>query len=155
MKIQVAFYKGPPKSSDILHVITHNAIKLRTWSKYSHAELVIDGWAYSSSVRDRGVRRKQIEFDTSKWDIIDIDPSAVNLNYAMHFFLLFEGSKYDWWNIVRYVLPFVKHKKNKFVCFEFIGAMLNFAGYQRLDADDLYEWAITNSLVGVEDEDIQ
>lgn len=154
MKIQIALYKGPPKSSDILHVITHNAIKLRTWSKYSHAELVIDGWAYSSSVRDRGVRRKQIEFDPLKWDIIEIDPSVVNLDYAMHFFLLFEGSEYDWWNILRYILPFVKHKDNKFVCFEFIGAMLNFAGYQRLDADDLHGWAITNKLVEVEDEDI-
>lgn len=146
MKIQLAFYKGPPKSDDLVHVVTHNAIKLRTWSKYSHAELVIDDWSYSSSVRDKGVRRKRIKFDPTRWDIIDIDPSRINASYALNFFFMFEDSEYDWWNILRYVLPFIKHKQNKFVCFEFIGAMLNFAGYYRLDGDDLYEWAKTNEL---------
>lgn len=146
MKIQLAFYKGPPQHDDLVHVVTHNAIKIRTWSKYSHAELVIDGWAYSSSVRDKGVRRKKIDFNNGKWDVIELDPSRININYAMEFFLLYEGSEYDWWNIARYVLPFVKQEEGKFICFEFIGAMLNFAGYYRLDADDLMQWALNNQL---------
>lgn len=152
--VKIALYKGPPKTNDITHVISHNVIKLRTWSKYSHAELVIDGWAYSSSVRDRGVRRKQIEFSPERWDIIEIDPKRVNLDYALAFFLRYEGSKYDWWNIVRYALPFVPQKENQFVCFEFVAAMLNAPGYYRVDGDDLYDWAKANELIVIQDEDI-
>lgn len=154
MKIQLAFYKGPPDSTDLVHVTTHNLIKLRTWSKYSHAELVINGWSFSSSVRDRGVRRKKISFNPNRWDVIEIDPSRVNLDYAFSFFARYEGAGYDWLNILRYVLPFVKQKEGKFVCFELIGAMLNFAGYHRLDADDLMQWALLNQKQEkVQDED--
>lgn len=151
-KIQIALYKGPPVD-DLVKSITHYAIRFRTWSKYSHAELVIDGWSYSSSVRDKGVRRKQIEFDPERWDVFEIDPKRVNLDYALAFFLRYEGSEYDWWNIVRYVLPFVPQRHNQFVCFEFVAAMLNAPGYYRVDGDDLLEWAQANRLVVIQDED--
>lgn len=154
MKVQLAFYKGPPEPDDLIHAVTHTAIKLRTWSKYSHAELVIDGYSYSSSVRDKGVRRKRIRFNPDRWDVIDIDPSRINIEYALYFFALYDGSPYDWLNIIRYVIPFVNQAEGKFVCFEFIGAMLNFAGYHRLDADDLMQWALNNQLkVKAEDHD--
>lgn len=142
--IQIAFYKGPPESSDLVHVITHNAIKIRTWSKYSHAELVIDGTCYSSSVRDKGVRSKQINLNSGRWDVVRIDNNRVDILYALAFFALHDGSSYDWNNIVRFVLPFVKQEENKFICFEFIGRMLNHSGCHRLDADDLYAWAKAN-----------
>lgn len=146
-QIQLAFYKGPPPNSDLLHVITHNAIKLRTWSQYSHVELVIDGWCYSSSARDKGVRRKKIDLQSGRWDVYNINPDRVNLDYALAFFLRYEDSEYDWTNIVRYVLPFVKQEEEKFICFEFVGSMLNHSGTHRLDADDLVTWAKTNALI--------
>lgn len=153
-KVQIALYKGPPVN-DILHSISHYSVRLRTWSKYSHAELVIDGWAYSSSVRDKGVRRKKIDFNPERWDLIDIDPKRVNVDYALAFFLRWQDSDYDWWNIIRYILPFVPQKQDQFVCFEFVAAMLNAPGYYRVDGDDLLEWAQANKLVVIQDEDIR
>ena len=142
--VKLAFYKGPPKWDDLEHVFSHYAIRLRTWSKYSHAELVIDGICYSSSVRDGGVRKKAINLDSGHWDVVEIDPNRVNMQYAMQFFNQHEGAEYDWMNIVRFIIPFVKQEENKFVCFEFVSRMLNHSGSYRIDADDLYDWALWN-----------
>lgn len=145
-KVQIALYKGPPKFTDLTHVASHVAICVRTLSKYSHGELVINGIAYSSSARDGGVRSKVIDFNNGKWDVFDIDPKVVNIEHAMYIYGLYEGSPYDWQNIARYVLPFVPQSPGKFVCFEFMGFMLNHAGSYKLTANDWKEWAIRNQL---------
>lgn len=144
MTVQIALYKGPPTTSDIPHFVSHYAIKVRTISPYSHGELVIDGVGYSASARDKGVRRKEINFNSGKWDMFDINPSRVNIPHAMEIFKKYEGSEYDWRNIVRYVIPFAGQEEDKFVCFEFIGVMLNFAGSYKLTGNDLKEWALQN-----------
>lgn len=58
--------------------------KLVCWwtaSPYSHCELVLaDGYAYSSSIRDGGVRRTLIDFTSSHWDLVQLpwaDPTRV------------------------------------------------------------------------------
>lgn len=53
-------------------------IRLWTRSKYSHCELGVrlngDEWdCFSSSVMDKGVRRKTIDVDLSHWDIVELD----------------------------------------------------------------------------------
>ena len=64
-----------------------------TRSAYSHCELVIDGWCYSSSIRDGGVRRKQIDLAQPHWTVIDIDGDKA---YAMLIFAQYEGEPYGW-----------------------------------------------------------
>lgn len=40
-------------------------------NSYSHCEMVVDdGCCYSSSAMDDGVRRKKIELDPLKWDLV-------------------------------------------------------------------------------------
>lgn len=121
MKVQLALYKGPPSSDNLKHFITHYAICIRSLSKYSHCELVIDGVSYSSSARDGGVRKKTIIFD-QKWDIIDL-PRA-DAHRAIEIFELKEDNPYDWMGIVSFILPFVKHSKDKEFCSEIVAEML-------------------------------
>ena len=63
--VRLALYKGKG-------TIANAGIRLWTGSQYSHCELVVDGWCYSSSVMDRGVRRKMIDLDSGHWDVVDL-----------------------------------------------------------------------------------
>lgn len=72
MAVQLALYKGRGQ-------IGNAAIRWWTGSQYSHCELVVDGWCYSSSVMDKGVRRKrvgrradQISLSSDHWDLVDL-----------------------------------------------------------------------------------
>ena len=140
MTAALAFYKGPP--SDLVHTISHYGIRLWTWSRWSHAELVIDGWCYSSSSRDGGVRRKQIDLDSGRWDVVPIDLTQYRIEQALQWFAEHDGAEYDYRGILRFVLPPVGHSRKRWICFEAIGASLGMAGAHRLTANDLYKWAV-------------
>lgn len=143
MTISLAFYKGPPTGT--FHKLSHYAIRLWTWSKYSHAEIVVNGVCYSSSARDGGVRSKVIDLNTGKWDVVELALSKTKTKYILKWFEIHNGNGYDYLNIVRFIFPFVKHRKNKWVCFESIGASMGFPAAHKLTANDLLNWAIQNS----------
>lgn len=139
-RVQLALYKGPPSTDDIVHVITHYAIIIRSLKRFSHCELVIDGICHSSSARDGGVRKKTIDLTDGKWVIIDL-PKA-DAEYALEQFRLTEGNKYDWFGIIRFILPFVKQKDNQEFCSEIVGRMLGYNPPEDLfpgDFQDLVE----------------
>ena len=140
MSLSLALYKGPP--SDLLHIIGHNATKLWTWSKYSHAELVIDGVCWSSSSRDGGVRSKVIDLDSGKWDVVKLTDNLLTKYNALLWFKQHEGDEYDYRNILRFVIPVVGHDKNKWVCYEACGTALGIDNAHKLDADKLLEEAL-------------
>lgn len=135
--IQLALYKGPPGKS-IRHHLSHWAIRLRTWSKYSHAELVIDGVCYSSSIREGGVRAKVINLG-ERWEVIDL-PNT-NSARALEWFNQHQNCGYDWLGVMRFMLPFVGHHKSRWFCFEAVGAMLGLAATHKLTGKDLEQWA--------------
>ena len=137
MSLSLALYKGPP--SDLLHTIGHNATKLWTWSKYSHAELVIDGVCWSSSSRDGGVRSKVIDIDSGKWDVIKLTDNLLVKYNALLWFKQHEGDEYDYRNILRFVIPIAGHNKRKWVCYEACAAALGIDNPHKLDADKLPE----------------
>jgi hypothetical protein len=143
MKVQLALYKGPP-TNNWLNIIIHYAVRLRTWSKWSHAELVIDGVCWSSSGRDGGVRSKVIDLNSGHWDVFDLNLPDYQVKRALAWFKNHEGDKYDWSNIIRFVFPLVKQNRKRWICFESIGEALGMAGAFRLDANDLHEWALKN-----------
>ena len=138
--LELALYKGPP--SYLLHIISHNLIKLRTLSKYSHAELVIDGICWSSSARDHGVRAKVIDLNSGRWDVFRLTDDPEVKQKALNWFLANEGRPYDYRNIVRYLLPIVGHNKKQYVCFEACGAALGISNPHKLTADTLLEQAL-------------
>lgn len=142
MSITLALYKGPPKRSDWLHTLSHYGIRLWTWSKWSHAELVIDGVCWSASSRDGGVRRKFIDLNSGRWDLVTIPLAEQETGRTLGWFLKHEGQGYDWLNIGRFVLPLLNHERDRWVCFEAIGAALGLAGTHKLTANDLHKWAV-------------
>lgn len=147
--IRVAFYKGKP-SKNWFHILSHYLIRLRTLSKYSHAELLIDGICYSSSSMDGGVRAKSIDITSGKWDVICIDVTNEVKQQVLIWFKQNNEKNYDWGNVLRYVIPFYPQRKDQYVCFEAIGEAFGFAGAYKLTANDLYEWAKKREIVNYE-----
>lgn len=141
MSVEIAFYKGPPRN-DLLHSLSHHAIRLWTWSKWSHAELVIDGVCWSASARDGGVRFKTINLQSGRWDLVSAPLSEDEVSRALAWFLKHEGEGYDYLNIGRFILPFLGQKRNRWVCFEAIGSALGLAGAHKLTANDLFHWLV-------------
>lgn len=138
--MELALYKGPP--SNVFHKASHYGIRVRTWSKYSHAELVINGVCYSSSARDKGVRGKDINLNSGHWDVFKLTDDPVVTKFALDWFTVHDGDLYDYRNFVRYMLPFVGEDKNKWVCFESIGAALGIDKPHKLTADTLLAAAL-------------
>ncbi len=65
MSVALALYKGKGG-------LANSLIRWKSKSIYSHCELVVDGWMYSSTVRDGGVRCKIDYLPEEEWDIIPI-----------------------------------------------------------------------------------
>ena len=59
---------------------------------------------------------------------------------ALQWFLAHEGQGYDYLNIGRFVLPFVGQDRDRWVCFESLGAAFGMAGAHKLTANDLRAW---------------
>ncbi len=117
-KTKIIFYKGLRSN------IIDKCISIWTLSKYSHLEIIgKDGYCYSSSSKDKGVRKKQIDYlNTDKWDIYEIE---IDLNTIESLFNQTKDSKYDWLGIFFYHLfPFKLEDKKKWYCSEWISELL-------------------------------
>ena len=146
-KIYIAFYKGDVKLLDKI-------IKWTARGFYSHVELILNGVSYSSSGRDGGVRKKDVNNmhfdDRDKWDIFEIDYTKANdtditegslkAKISTVFRFLFKNIpaeknttrdhlKYDHKSIFLYHLLRLnvpKIDKNKYICTEFVLDILKF-----------------------------
>jgi hypothetical protein len=92
MKVQLALYKGKG-------LIGNALIRWWTGSQYSHCELVVDGICYSSSLMDKGVRKKVIDLKPENWDLVDL-PSYLAPG-VLEYFELTKGQKYGWLDLIR------------------------------------------------------
>jgi len=91
MTVQLALRKNDTR-------LSARAIHWWTGSIYSHCELVVDGWCYSSSVMDKGVRRKRIDLKPDKWDLIEL-PWA-NAADVQHYFAQTDHYRYGWPSLI-------------------------------------------------------
>lgn len=126
----VLFYKAKGQLLDRI-------IRLVTKSKYSHVEIFSNGYIYSSSPRDGGVRRKafNLALNTSKWDYLPIDLKVERLE---NFYTKTVNKKYDWLGVLRFILPFFKQNKNRYFCSEWVGECLRYSQPELLTPQDLY-----------------
>lgn len=92
MTVAIALYKG--KGS-----IANAFIRWWTSSQYSHCELIVDGWCYSSSMMDKGVRSKRIDLRDGKWDLIHL-PFA-EADYVIDYFKRTDHHRYGWLGLIR------------------------------------------------------
>lgn len=121
--VEIAFYKA--ENGKFFE-------KLMAWvqgSKFSHVEIVIDNFCYSSSQRDGGVRQKVINLHNGKWELFDMDiPFS---HKGVRFFQLTNKYKYDWFGaILNLVFKLNRNvSPNRFYCSEWciecLNAMLN------------------------------
>ena len=92
MKLHLALYKGKG-------LIGNALIRWWTGSQYSHCELVIDGICYSSSLMDKGVRKKVIDLKPENWDLVDLPSYLAPM--VLEYFERTKGQKYGWLDLIR------------------------------------------------------
>jgi len=90
--VKLAMYKGRGQ-------IGNAFIRWWTGSQYSHCELVVAGWSYSSSMMDKGVRRKLIDHADGKWDLIELPWADENL--IRSYFYETDANQYGWLGLIR------------------------------------------------------
>jgi len=122
--VTVAFYKAnQPKAN-----WKDKLIAKYTKGPYSHCEIIIDGYMYSSSPRDGGVRKKKHIVDTNVWEYVFVDIESKN---TLQFFGLTKGCKYDWLGILGFVIP-LKDRTNEWFCSEWCSTTLRISDYKKL-----------------------
>ncbi|PVX40516.1 hypothetical protein C8D76_10389 [Pasteurella langaaensis DSM 22999] len=110
------------------------AIKRQRWLSGSHYEHEIVYDCYSSSIRDGGVRCKQIDIDSGKWDLIPL--KDVTEQQIKQYFEKTKGKKYDWLGAIGVVLK-CNQDKRKYFCSEFCAESLGFGEAWRFSPNDL------------------
>ena len=141
MTAQLAFYKGPPTGA--LNLAGYWGIRVWTWSRWSHVELVLNGICWSASAWDGGVRGKHIDLNSGHWDVIALPLTDEEAAYALAWFRKNEGARFDYRNILRFILPLIGHNRRQVVCFESVASALGLAAPHKLTANDLWAWAET------------
>jgi hypothetical protein len=110
----LAFYKGTDELEDRL---------VQWWTKgpYSHCEIIISENSYSSSARDGGVRRKQIVYDPTHWDFVQIHLDQLA---CLKWFIDHNGQKYDYVGLAGFVVPWRTNQVNRWFCSEALATIL-------------------------------
>jgi hypothetical protein len=123
MKAHLAFYRGKGTFID-------SFIRWWTNSNYSHVELVINHEWYSSSIRDKGVRKKRMYPKLQNWDLLEVD---IDIVHVLNIYNKYENSKYDFTGVLlTHLIPLNIESKNKKFCSELC------AEFMKLDAPYTY-----------------
>ncbi|UXN35517.1 enoyl-CoA hydratase [Avibacterium paragallinarum] len=98
------------------------AVARREWLSSHHYDHEIVYDCYSSSIRDGGVRCKQIDLDNGKWDLIPL--YGVDEAKVKGYFWQTKDKKYDWLEALGIVL-FTPQARDKFFCSEWCANAIN------------------------------
>ncbi len=141
-KVYLALYKGKKsgwKPRDLVARFSDWLTRKLTKGIYSHCEIVTsirDCYfdCYSSSIRDRGVRFKNMPLPPSKWDLIPL--SNITEDKINAFFEQTKGKRYDWFGAIGIVLKF-RNARSKYFCSEWCAEMLGLHEPWRFSPNDL------------------
>ena len=126
--------------------LTARFIQWWTGSPYSHCELVVDGLCYSSSVMDKGVRRKlvgegedRISLSPDKWDLMPL-PWA-NPKSVVEYFEATDHHRYGWPSLIlSQLLNLNRPVKGAQFCSEWCAAASGLPAPAILNPRTLGEW---------------
>ena len=139
MSVSLALYKGKGNWVNSL-------IRWKTKSKYSHCEIVIDGWMYSSTVGDGGVRCKIASLPEDRWDIIQINFN--NGESVLKHYSDTNGRPYGWLDLIKGQIFKTNPSDSKGdFCSEWCAAALGLPNPKQYSPKDLLEivkWANKN-----------
>lgn len=137
--VTLALYKGKGNFGNSI-------IRWWTKSRYSHCELVVNGLSYSSSVRDKGVRAKQISYTLDDWDFIEI-PWAKEEDVERYFKPIL-GQPYDWWALIgSQVFNRRSHSSGAAFCSECCASALGLSAAQVYSPESLYLLVLSLNLI--------
>ncbi len=132
--LTAAFYRGTrPGVPGIYNRL------VRRWERgdYSHCELIFsDGMSGSASFMDHGVRLKQIDYDSSRWDFLVL-PDELETD-ARAWFEAHKGEPYDLMGNVHLVIGFFPHDSDHSFCSEALAESLGIMEAFRLGPNALY-----------------
>jgi len=125
--IMVAFYKKTAPNADWTDKI------IAWWTKglYSHTELIIQDEMYSTSPRDKKVRKKKHIHDTKTWDYLSIEVTEEGYKNFLNFYEQTKDLKYDWSGIFGFISPF-SDREDKYFCSEWVSKALIIMGVSKL-----------------------
>lgn len=144
--VYVAFYKHKrPLNSwkNICFRLFDEIIRLATYGKYSHCEVVIPNFeqdgdllfeCYSASNMDGGVRLKLMPLPKERWDLVKVN---VNSDLVRLYFKQTKGLKYDMLGAIGVVLP-VGENKHKYFCSEWCAGAIGLADPHKFSPNSLY-----------------
>lgn len=143
--VKLALYKGPGQLGNAL-------IRWWTRSEYSHCELVVGDHCYSSSVMDKGVRRKrigpgddEITLGADHWDVIDL-PGADAAAVLEHFQRT-AGDRYGWPSLIMsQIFNRNRQVEHAAFCSEWCAAALGLpspASYSPRTIGELCQWLVS------------
>jgi hypothetical protein len=115
--VRLAFYKAPGTLNDKL-------IRWGSGHPYSHVELIgPDGRGWSASAREGNVRKKEINFDSGNWDIVDMPWK--NGDVVAQRMEEFMGQKYDYWGLfLTHVIRVNRSVPDRWICSEVVARCL-------------------------------
>ena len=127
MEIKLAFFKA--KYGGFFSKL----IKWRTGGDHSHVEMIFPQYkifdkkqnrelslCFSSYEKEGGVRFKFIYLNKAKWDFVPVEIPDNSLDELLSYAASLADAKYDWFGIVKFVLPHVPEKPDRFFCSEVI-----------------------------------
>lgn len=130
------------------------AISLIDGSPFSHCELVINDLGdqcydcISSSHRDGGLRRKNIDMSGSHWVLI---PVMCDMGHVLRWYNKRRKFKYNYFGIIRTVIPNSYEPAHSLFCSEACADMLELVDPGSYGLKKLYEWATQiNTLMAVD-----
>ena len=124
--VQIAFYKADKAKK---HRWLTKLIAWWTGGEFCHCEIIIDGFMYSSSNWDGGVRKKKWNGAGDKWVVIPV--LGVDKQKILDFYKETKEEKYDYLGILGFVLPF-KDREKQWFCSEWVSNALKIAGCKKL-----------------------
>jgi len=125
--VEVAFYKKTAKKATIYDKI----VAWWTGGDYCHTEIIINGFQYSSSPRDGGVRVKQHYRDSETWDYVKISSSDIDIRKGIKFFHKTKHCKYDWRGIFGFISP-ISDREDRYFCSEWCSKFLMISGVEEM-----------------------
>lgn len=155
MKIYVAFYKHKRKLDSLKNIYFRffdEIIRLFTKGKYSHCEIAIQEendtnyTCYSSSNRDGGVRKKYMELQPERWDLIGIDQSKVKVSDIKSIYNKTVGCKYDFFGACGVILGF-GNAKSRYFCSEWCAEALKLKRPHTFSPVSLYRYLLDSNLI--------
>lgn len=136
--MQIAFYKGTRPG---IPGLFNRAVRWWTRGPYSHCELVLwrlaDGRAVcgSSANLDGGVRRKIIDLDPERWDVIDLP--WLKQGPVLDWFMQHDGEAYDTLGLFGFVWRRGDGDRDRWYCSEACAAAMGFDESWRFDPNTL------------------